>query len=97
MSDHDPSGRVVAFGAIVRLAIEEANDDSGWSYRSGIDRSDVEKEVRGVDTPTPSTRTIDRALKDAATLGWLEDRRQGWKPGERAESYEQSEETETPI
>lgn len=83
MSAHEPSGRVAAFEAIVRLAIEEAHDDSGWSYRSGIDRGDVEREV----SADVSLRTIDRALKDAAALGWLEDRRQGWDPGDRAEEF----------
>ena len=84
MSEHEPSGRVAAFEAVVRLAIEEANDDSGWSYRSGFDRSDVEREI----SQDVSTRTVDRALKDAAALGWVDDRRQGWDAGPRASEYE---------
>jgi hypothetical protein len=93
MSDHDPSGRVAAFDAIVELAIEEANDDSDWSLYSGFDRSEVEKQVQHV-----STRTIDRALKDAAALGWVTDDRQGWDAGPKAEMYQEaSDEPENPV
>ena len=85
MGEHEPSGRVAAFEAIVRLAIDEANDDSfGW--RSGIERSEVEREI----STDVSTRTVDRALRDAVALGWLEDRPQGWEPGERAEDYHEA-------
>ena len=92
MSDHTPSGRVAAFEAIVRLAIEEANDESTWSYQSGFDRSDVEREIN----QNVSTRTVDRALKDAASLGWVKDRRQGWDAGSRAENYQPAE-SENPV
>lgn len=83
---HEPSGRVAAFDVIVRKAIDEAQDDnSGWSlYGSGFDRQDVVDELR----QDVSVRTVDRALKDAAALGWVEDKRQGWDAGERAEEYQ---------
>ena len=86
--DHDPSKRSAALSAAISLAVEEAADDSGWSYRSGFDRSDVEKraqEQSGISVPT---RTAHRALKDAAALGWVRDERQGWDAGERAEEYQ---------
>jgi len=83
MTEHEPSGRVLAFEAIVRLAIEEANEDSGWGHRPDLERADVEREISG----EVSTRTVDRALRDAAALDWLEDRRQGWDAGPRAEDY----------
>ena len=97
MSDHDPSKRSAALSAAVALAIEEANDDSGWSYRSGFDRSDVEERAEREHDITVPTRTAHRSLKDAAALGWVTDDRQGWDAGERAERYEELPEEETPI
>jgi len=84
MSEHEPSGRVVAFETVLSLAVEEAEGSSSrWSR--GFGRGDVEKRIRRRHDADVSTRTVDRALKDAAALGWVEDRRQGWDAGERAE------------
>lgn len=84
MGEHEPSGRVRAFDAAVRLAIEEANTEHSFSYHAGLERGEVLDELDG----EVSERTVDRALKDAAALGWLTDDRQGWGAGERAEKYE---------
>jgi hypothetical protein len=93
MSEHEPSGRVAAFEAIVRLAIDEAGDGDSWGWGTDVDREDVERELRG-DGPDVSLRTIDRALKDAAALDWLEDRPKGWNPGPRAEEVAADDEPE---
>ena len=86
MSEHEPSGRVAAFEAVVRLAIAEADDDGGYLW-TGFDRSEVVSLIQ----QDVSTRTVDRALKDAAALGWVDDRRQGWDAGPRAEEYQPAE------
>lgn len=96
MSDeHEASGRVAAFAAVVDLAIEEAEDDSSRWY-SGFSRGDVEQRVSRDYDVDVSTTTVHRALKDAAALGWVEDKRQDWDAGARAESYRSTPDDEIP-
>jgi len=96
MSDHEPSGRVAAFAAVVDLAIEETDRETAYPWQSGFQRSDVEERVRREYGADVSTTTVHRALKDAAALGWVTDERQGWDAGERAEQYEPAATPEIP-
>lgn len=87
MSDeHEPSARTSAFAAAVDLAIEESESDKP-RWRAGFSRSDVEERARDEYGADVSTATVHRALKDAAALGWVEDNRQGWADGFRAQKY----------
>jgi len=98
MSDHDPSGRVAAFDAIVQIALEEAHSDSRWAYGRDVERSDVEKRVRRETDVSVSTRTVDRALSDAEALGWIKHKRKGYDAGPKAQEYEPAEsDPENPI
>jgi len=77
-------GRVLALNAIVRLAIDEAHTESdGWGYGPDIETSEI---VRAVDDDV-SERTVLRAAKDAAALGWITDEIEGWDVGPRAEEF----------
>jgi hypothetical protein len=80
--DHEPSPRSAAFDAAVRVAIRQAHDPTGWSSR--FSTSDVMQELAAETTE----RTVRRALKDAEALGWVDDRRDRWAPGDRAEQFE---------
>jgi predicted NodU family carbamoyl transferase len=95
--DHDPAKRVAAFDAVVSLALEEAQSDGATYWGRDVDRSEVERRVRRESDVQVSTRTVDRALKDAASLGWLKDRRKGWDIGPRAEEWTRAEQDENPV
>jgi len=75
--------RVLAFDAIVEIAVEKAGDDTtGYYYRGDIETSEV---VKRVDDEV-SERSVYRAFKDAAELGWVTDERSGWDVGDRAQA-----------
>lgn len=93
-NDHDPSGRVAAFEAIVSIALEEAHSSSGWGYGRDVERSDVEKRIRRETEVDVSTRTVDRALSDAEALGWIVHKRKGYDAGPKAEQYQPVETTD---
>lgn len=74
--------RTLAFDAVVRTAVEKAEETSRWRRRfdSGAVRVALESEV--------SDRTIRRAMKGAEALGWIEKPRstaKEWEAGPRAE------------
>lgn len=98
MSD-GPAKRVAAFEAVVSIALEEANSDTGWSYARDVERSDVEKRVRLETDVSVSTRTVDRALSDAEALGWIVHKRKGYDVGPKAEEWEPAEtdDAEPPV
>ena len=98
MSQHEPAKRVAAFDAIVSIALEEAQSDSGWGWGRDVERGDVEKRIRRETDVKVSTRTVDRALKDAESLGWIVHKRKGYDAGPKAESWQPAEsESENPI
>jgi len=84
MSERSIPARSAAVEAGVRVAIDRAQK-SGWSSR--FETADVRAEI----SQDVSERTVRRALKDLAAMGWVEDRRHKWQPGERAEQYQPSE------
>jgi len=75
--------RVAVVEATIRVVVQDLG--SGWGKRFTAD--DVRDEMNA----DASGRTIRRGLKDAAALGWVKDRRQGWEPGPLAEQYERVE------
>lgn len=93
MSDADEAGveerdipnRVRSLHWVIEEAIEQAE---GSSYRQRFTSTDVQERA---DTDLPN-RTLRRALHDAVALGWIEQKRQQWKPGERAEEHAPEEE-----
>jgi len=99
MSDHDPAKRVAAFEAIVSIALEEAHTNSrGWGLSRDVERSDVEKRIRRETDVQVSTRTVDRALKDAESLGWIVHKRKGYDVGPKAENWKPAgTESENPV
>jgi hypothetical protein len=98
MSEHDPAKRVAAFEAIVSIALEEAHSSNSRWYGRDVERSEVEKRIRRESDVQVSTRTVDRALKDAEALGWIVHKRKGYDAGPKAEKWEPAEtETENPI
>ena len=96
MSD-EPAKRVAAFDAVVSLALEEAESDGSGFWGRDVDRRDVERRVRRESDVQVSTRTVDRALQDAAALGWVTDERKGWDVGPRAEEWTSTEQDENPV
>lgn len=87
MTDDERSipGRVRAFETVVRMAIEY-EEPSGFGYGADIETSEV---VREIDADV-SERTVLRACKDAAALGWLDDKIEGWDVGPRADDFDPS-------
>jgi len=98
MSDNDPAKRVAAFEAIVSIALEEAQSENSRWYGRDVERADVEKRIRRETDVEVSTRTVDRALKDAESLDWIVHKRKGYDSGRKAEQWGPAEgETENPV
>jgi len=94
----EPAKRVAAFEAIVSIALEEAHSSSSRWYGRDVERADVEKRIRRETDVEVSTRTVDRALKDAESLDWIVHKRKGYDSGPKAEQWEPTEtETENPV
>lgn len=89
MSD-DGEREIPARVAVVEAAVRVVIEDLGTGWRGKFRYDDVRQQMdREV-----SDRTIRRGLKDAAAMGWVKDRRQGWGPGPLAEQYERVEQGE---
>jgi hypothetical protein len=83
-SDEQAEREIPARVAVVEAAIRVVVEDLGTGWRGKFSGDDVRRQM----DRDASDRTIRRGLKDAAALGWVEDRRQGWRAGDRAEQYE---------
>lgn len=83
VSDHDPASRSVALEAVIRTALERAEESS--RFRRKFTSEDVAGDVDGDTT----VRTVRRAMKDAEALGWVASKNWGneWTPGEKAEAF----------
>lgn len=79
--ERDIPNRVLGLHASIEKAVAKAEETS--SYRQKFESSDVQ---RGQYRDLPD-RTLRRAMKDAEALGWIEKKRQQWRPGEKAEQY----------
>jgi len=81
--DREIPARVAVVEAAIRVVVE----DLGTGWRGKFSGDDVRREMER----DASDRTIRRGLKDAAELGWVNDARQGWRPGPLADQYERVE------
>lgn len=74
--------------AVVEAAIRVVVEQKGTSWGDRFSADDVRAEMQ----QDASDRTIRRGLKDAAAMGWVDDRRQGWRYGDLADEYQRVEE-----